>query len=704
METERQHSLSDFAFGFDILVNMSETDLQLLTRYTNQRAEDAFAEIVRRHLDLVHSAALRQVRSPELAEEVAQAVFIELARQGHHVPPRTVLAAWLYHVTRRRAIDVVRREAGRRLREQTAQELQAMNATAEDWTHIEPLLDDAMEALEETDRLAVLLRYFQNKPLREVGQAIGVTDDAAQKRVSRAVERLREFFSKQGITVGASGLVLVISANAVQAAPAALSLTISTAATLTGVTLASTGTTAVAKTIAMTTMQKTLIAVALASGVVGTGIGIYAVTSILKPKIGLRTRSVPVANETRFTPVSLEQAAGKPLAGYPPGKDWTAVPQGRQIFGDVPFDVLTKLQLQGIVDATNNRMYPARIIGIPVQQQLARLHLFHGANLPDRVGRPIAALRLRYADGVMHTLFITYGVHVRHWWREYGETDAVRDTNSVLVWSGRSPDSDQKNTTHRLYKSSIDLPASNQPLDSIDIFTLFGDSSYVLLAMTGEAPGTGVETSPVPPADETQFRDDLLVKVSDSAGNPIGGARIRGVAISERTGDDIPLARMDDSLGEPGSVSVDFPTSTRELRLVAAAPGFAARELNLKTSDGRRFAREVSVKLDPGVRVGGFVRDMDGNPVAKAKVEMLRPTHDSAGNVSFFKYEETTSNSQGKWTIREAPELLDNLLFRVTHSNFRPGELEFSGDIGTGRLTRNALLKSQAEFKLAPRD
>src|SRR5436190_10012869 len=99
-------SLSDFAFGFDILVNMSETDLQLLTRYASQRAEDAFTEIVRRHVDLVHSAALRQVRSPELAEEVAQAVFIELAQQARHFPPRTVFAAWLYHVTRRRAIDV----------------------------------------------------------------------------------------------------------------------------------------------------------------------------------------------------------------------------------------------------------------------------------------------------------------------------------------------------------------------------------------------------------------------------------------------------------------------------------------------------------------------------------------------------------------------------------------------------------------------
>jgi RNA polymerase sigma factor (sigma-70 family) len=298
--------LSDFAFSFDILLNMSETDLQLITRYASQRAEAAFAEIVRRHIDLVHSAALRQVRSRELAEEVAQAVFLELARQAHHLPPRTVLAAWLYHVTRRRAIDVVRREAGRRLREQTAQELQAMNATAEDWTHIEPLLDDAMDALEETDRLAVLLRYFQNKPLHEVGQAMGVTDDAAQKRVRRAVERLREFFAKRGVTVGTSGLVVVISANAVQAAPVGLVLTISTAAAaIAGTTFATSVT-----TIAMISLKKTLIM----AGLIGGG---FLASFVIQQRVnsGLRaelaTLRGKMSNNTNASMTNLQTSAAE---------------------------------------------------------------------------------------------------------------------------------------------------------------------------------------------------------------------------------------------------------------------------------------------------------------------------------------------------------------------------------------------------------
>ena len=208
-----------------MLVNMSETtqsDRQLLARYAGHQAESAFAELVRRHLDLVFSAALRQARSPELAEEVAQSTFLKLARHADQFPPDTNLCAWLYEVTRREAIDVVRREARRRMREQIATEMNAMNATAADWTHIEPLLDEAMHALDDTDRAAVLLRYFENKSLREVGQTLGTSDGAAQKRVSRAVELLRKFFAKRGVTVGASGLVVVISANGVQAAPVGL--------------------------------------------------------------------------------------------------------------------------------------------------------------------------------------------------------------------------------------------------------------------------------------------------------------------------------------------------------------------------------------------------------------------------------------------------------------------------------------------------
>ena len=285
------------AGGGDILLNMT-ADAQLLRDYATGTSQDAFTELVRRHVDLVYSAALRQVRSPELAEEVSQSVFTDLARTADSLKPDTILAAWLYQVTRRTAIDVVRRESRRQARERLAVEMAAMN-TAADWNHIEPLLEDAMETLDETDRAAILLRYFENKSLREVGETLGTSDDAAQKRVSRAVERLREFFSKRGVAVGASGLVVVISANAVQAAPVALISNFSTAAVLTGTTVHASTAIAATKVIAMTTFQKTIVTAALA--VVATA-GIYEAHQageLRKKNRDLRQEQVSLADKVK---------------------------------------------------------------------------------------------------------------------------------------------------------------------------------------------------------------------------------------------------------------------------------------------------------------------------------------------------------------------------------------------------------------------
>ncbi len=262
----------------------STNDLDLLAEFIRNQSQDAFTALVKRHLNLVYCAALRQVRSPQLAEDVAQSVFTDLARNAARLKPDTILTAWLYQVTRRTAIDIVQKEARRQLREQIAFEMNAMNATTDDWTQIEPLLDEAMHALDDTDRTAVLLRYFENKSLREVGHTLGTTDDTARKRVNRAIEHLREFFAKHGVTVGGSGLIVVISANAVQAAPVGLSVTILTTAALAGTTTVTTATATVTKAIAMTTLQKTLFTTVLAAAV---GFGIYEArqVSVLRSQV-----------------------------------------------------------------------------------------------------------------------------------------------------------------------------------------------------------------------------------------------------------------------------------------------------------------------------------------------------------------------------------------------------------------------------------
>jgi len=254
-----------------MLMNMTANDLDLLRQFACNQSQDAFTALVNRHVNLVFSSALRQVRSPQLAEEIAQSVFADLARNAGKLNDATGntpdLTAWLYQVTRRTAIDVIRKESRRQLREQTAVEMTNMNATTHDWRQIEPLLDDAMAALDQADRSAILLRYFQTKSLREVGEALGVSDDTAQKRVSRAVERLREFFLKRKVAIGTSGLVVLISANAVHAAPIGLAATISATAVLAETAIPTSTVIAATKTIVMTTLQKALITATIGASV-----------------------------------------------------------------------------------------------------------------------------------------------------------------------------------------------------------------------------------------------------------------------------------------------------------------------------------------------------------------------------------------------------------------------------------------------------
>ncbi len=243
------------------------TDHALLQTYAAQgaSAQAAFAELVARHLNLVYSAARRQV--PHLADDIAQSVFLDLARHAPTFPSDQPLAPWLHVVTRRTAVDTIRRESRRAARETTAAQLADTDAmppsSPSPWSAIAPHVDEAVAALPDTDRTAILLRYFENKSLREIGAALGTTDDAAQKRVSRALDQLRTALTRRGLTVTAAGLATDLSAHAILTAPVALGVAISTTA---GAITA--GTTAA---IVMTTVQKTALATAFAL-VFGTGL------------------------------------------------------------------------------------------------------------------------------------------------------------------------------------------------------------------------------------------------------------------------------------------------------------------------------------------------------------------------------------------------------------------------------------------------
>jgi RNA polymerase sigma factor (sigma-70 family) len=214
-------------------------DNDLLRQFAEQNSEAAFAALVARHVDKVYSAALRHTRNAHSAEEITQAVFVILAKKSGRLGGKVILAGWLYETARLTAVTYIRSEIRRARREQEAHMQTTLNGGGDAsspldqdtvWPHIAPLLDDAMAGLSAADRHAIVLRYFDGKSLGEVGAALGASEDAAKKRVTRAVEKLRGYFTKRGVTLTATVLTAAISANSVQAAPLGLATTVTAAA------------------------------------------------------------------------------------------------------------------------------------------------------------------------------------------------------------------------------------------------------------------------------------------------------------------------------------------------------------------------------------------------------------------------------------------------------------------------------------------
>jgi len=206
-------------------------DMALLREYVLRNSERAFSTLVSRHIDLVYSAALRHVGNHHNAEEITQAVFVILARKARSLSPKTVLPGWLFRTARLTAANHLRGEIRRTRREQEA----FMQSNSPDdpnqlWQHMTPLLNDLVDSLREKDRNAVVLRFLKGKNYGEVAAALGSSEEAAQMRVSRALEKLRRLFAKRGVVISAAALSAVMMTQGTQAAPAGLAASVAAAA------------------------------------------------------------------------------------------------------------------------------------------------------------------------------------------------------------------------------------------------------------------------------------------------------------------------------------------------------------------------------------------------------------------------------------------------------------------------------------------
>ncbi|MDR3377346.1 MAG: sigma-70 family RNA polymerase sigma factor [Verrucomicrobiae bacterium] len=270
------------------------SDMELVRDYARRNSEAAFAELVRRQVNLVYSAALRHTGIAAQAEEITQAVFIILARKAAGLREGTVLEAWLFETTRLTALSFLRAERRRQFREQEAYMQSTLQDNAPDpvWHRISPLLDEAMMRLGAKDREAVMLRYFKEQSLRETAAGLNISEAAAQKRVNRALEKLRSFFSKRGVSSTTVIIATTISANSVHAAPAALAKSVSVIAAAKGAAASTSTLTLIKGALKLMAWTKMKIAVVTGAAILLTAGGFTAVETTIHAQTALEGKNV----------------------------------------------------------------------------------------------------------------------------------------------------------------------------------------------------------------------------------------------------------------------------------------------------------------------------------------------------------------------------------------------------------------------------
>jgi RNA polymerase sigma factor (sigma-70 family) len=469
---------------------LEQDDNQLLQEFARHSSEAAFATLARRHVNLVYSAALRFTRNPNHAEEISQAVFIILARKAGSLRPGTVISGWLYQTARLAAANFMKGEIRRQRREQEAYMQSVLNEPdAQAWEHIGPQLEEAMGKLGETDRTAVVLRYFENKSAAQVAIAMNLTQETAQRRINRAVEKLRKFFAKRGVKLSAVVIVGSLAANSIQAAPAALGQTIGTVALPRGVAAASVVSLAnavlkwmawaKAKAAIMTGTVITLVVAGSLTGVVYRHELAHDVTLAGGELNILRHRAGPVDLSDVYKPNSAFDLDARFYA-------WKTVPRGFQVFDNVPLQIDGIFYLWGEESAVSyHEVFPEQVLGIGLHAKFEALYVYHTTFFTAPKGAPVYSIVFNYRGGSSATNLMRYSDELLNWTPNRNKTYyRPNNPDSKVAWIGGSTKPDNKGDLIRLILTEVRNPHPDLEVETIDLYSCKSRASAAIFAMT----------------------------------------------------------------------------------------------------------------------------------------------------------------------------------------------------------------------------
>ena len=661
---------------------MKTTDGELLRHYAVKRSEAAFEELVRRRINLVYSAALRQVNNdPHLAEDVTQSVFIDLARKAATLSQHASLIGWLYTSTRYVAGKLCRAQHRRALRETEAHAMNTLQNEPEpeaDWVQIRPWLDEAMHVLSELDREAVLLRHFQQLSYAEIGLRFGLSEDAARMRVSRALAQLQEILSKRGVTSTGAVLAMLLGHHAIGAAPAQLTARV--------VSAAMAGT---AGTGGMLGLGYSKIAAAVAGVVLITGL----FSALIHYEIKRRSADVPARQPTANQSISAPAVAPVSMTAVTATSSSSGLLFSLRVItadtGEPIPDVAVECEImEGFSPRRERTQWRCNRIGVCNLTYPKRTsRIFLTAEKP-----PFADVCVRWQRPLGDELPTNYVLRMERAVAISGtvvDADGSPIAGATVTWQLAVPDSRLARTPriHEYYGTKYETTS-----DTSGRWQLARMAEAILPYLTGQAADSNhLDSSVLSTARDVQARQQLRDGiyafqlgtavtlrgvVVDESGNPVSGAFVS--VAGARSG----LSQMDGTFVVNGCAPGKQPVGV-------TAPGFVGLAASADVQDN---AAPLRLVLQTGKLLCLRLKTLDDTPVLRAAVMVVNSESNAQSNFSVPTPSLQYTDQQGLVSWSNAPDadlrfqvFADGLRVLNGRTNEARGEgFMFAGDIHHG--------------------